>query len=445
LAENDREVINGMRVGFYVENRGTGGIDIREPEYGNPGIGGSQFTTIALAYYQKKLFSDRIEPVLLINDPRLMPENLEVYQAEDCVQALELCREKEIDLFVFKSRGDAIGMELYDRLETAGIPSIARSNNTPSIEGLKRITKCEAVKRHVCVSQEQLDRLRDHRIFYKSTRIFNVFNTLHFRPTSPIDKSGKQVAYIGSLIHAKGFHVLARAWPQVLKEVPEAKLTVIGSGQLYDRSNKLGRWGVAEEWYEAKHIRPHLSDGNGGIHPSVHFAGILGKEKITILRQADVGVANPTGVSENCPASAIEIQACGTPIASAAEWGLLDTVDNGKTGLLSKNQKQFERNIVYLLTHREEARRMGERGVEFIDGKFAPTVIAREWFELFEEVLRGEKNRIQSIEQNPLYRGKLFRELLRIIKRWIPVFRIVPSVVEIREYLKKPVKKILGR
>ncbi|MEM7579944.1 MAG: hypothetical protein AAF316_08830 [Cyanobacteria bacterium P01_A01_bin.80] len=40
-----------IKVGFYLQNQRYPNIDLRFPEKGNPGIGGTEFTTIATAYY----------------------------------------------------------------------------------------------------------------------------------------------------------------------------------------------------------------------------------------------------------------------------------------------------------------------------------------------------------------------------------------------------------
>ena len=41
-------------------------------------------------------------------------------------------------------------------------------------------------------------------------------------------------------------------WPDVVKQVPDAQLYVIGSGKVYDENAKLGKYNIAEESYEKK-------------------------------------------------------------------------------------------------------------------------------------------------------------------------------------------------
>lgn len=424
-----------IKVGFYLNNQPYPDIDLRFPEKGNPGIGGTQFTEISTAYYLHQFYSDQLEIVLLANIIELLPPSLNVCQANNVVDAAEKSEQQRCDLFIF--RFSFWTNELSQKLSESNIKAIARSNNYFNITELKQITDCSQIKCHVCVGQEQLDILRDHKIFEKSIRIFDLFNTENFVPKQEVLKKGNTVVFLGSIIPAKGFHVLARVWPSILREKPEAKLIVIGSGKLHDRNQKLGKWGIAEESYEANYIRPFLSDDNGNLIKSVHFAGLLGTEKIEILQNADVGVVNPTGATEVCPASALEIQACGTPVVSAAKLGLLDTVVHQKTGLLGKSDQDLIRNILYLLNNPQVAKQFGKNGINFVEENFDHQLICKQWLELFIDIYHDKLPQPQPMKQNYFYNAKFLLEGLRILKKYIPPLRNSPSLMEIAIYWRK--------
>ena len=423
-----------IKVGFYIENRGFPNVDLRFPEKGNPGIGGTQFTTTATAFYLQKFYSEQIEILLLTNRTELFPPSLQVCQAENEGDAAIKSQEAGCDIFVFKSKDDP---EIYEQLHKLQIKVIARSNNTPGIYGLNQIADCPQIKCHVCVGQEQLDILRDHKVFHKSTRIFNPFNVANFVPKHDVVKQGNTVVFLGSITPGKGFHHLARVWSSILKQRPDAKLIVIGSGRLYNRKDQLGKWGVAEGKYEAKCIRPFLSDEQGNVIASVHFTGLLGHEKIEILQNADVGVVNPSGRTEVCPASALEIQACGTPVVSAAEEGLLDTVLHRKTGLLGKSDRELARNILELLNNPTLAKQLGTNGISFVQEKFSYQESARQWLELFIDIYNDKPPQQQAIKNNYLYNGKFLREGMRILKQNVPVLQKLPALIEVKPLLKK--------
>jgi glycosyltransferase involved in cell wall biosynthesis len=428
-----------IKVGFYLNNQGFPNVDLRFPEKGNPGIGGTQFTTIATAYYLNKFYPERVEILLLANITELLPPSLTACYAENAIDAAIKSEKEGCDIFILQSaRGNH---EIYDKLGKLKIKAIARSNNYLDFLGLNQIANCSQIKAHVCVGQEQLDLLRDHRVFEKSTRIFHAFNAENFVPKNEIIKSGNTVVFIGSLILAKGFHHLARVWSFIIKERPDAKLIVIGSGKLYDRNSKLGKWGVAEESYEANYIRPFLSDENGDIINSVHFAGLLGLEKIEVLQNADVGVANPSGVSETFCSAAVEIQACGTPVVSAAKGGLLDTVVHKKTGLLIRNDRELTRSILYLLNNPSVVKQFGKNGINFVRDKFSCQENAKQWLDLFVDICNDKPPRQQPMKQNYLYNAKFVREGMRILKQSIPSLQNVPALIEIKPLVRSKLKK----
>jgi glycosyltransferase involved in cell wall biosynthesis len=421
-----------IKVGFYINNQGYPNVDLRFPEKGNPGIGGSEYTELSTAYYLRKFYSEKLEILLFANIIDLLPPSLNIYHAINVVDAAEKSEQQGCDIFVFRT--SLWTDELYEKLSKLHIKAIARSNNYFDITILKQITNCSRIKSLVCVGQEQLDILRDHRIFKKSIRIFDPFNIENFVPKRGILKQENTVVFIGSLVPAKGFHVLARVWSHILREKPEAKLIVIGSGKLYDRNQQLGTWGIAEESYEANYIRPFLSDDNGNLIKSVYFAGLLGTEKIEILQNADVGVVNPTGATEVCPGSALEIQACGTPVVSTAKLGLLDTVVHKKTGLLGKSDKDLIKNILYLLNNPQVAKQFGENGINFVKENFDHQLISKQWLELFIDIYNDKLPQPQPMKQNYFYNAKFLLEGLRILKKYIPPLRNLPSLMEIAIY-----------
>jgi glycosyltransferase involved in cell wall biosynthesis len=427
-----------IKVGFYIDSQPYSDVDLRFPELGNPGIGGTQFSEIFTAYYLNELYSSKLQIVLLVNSPALLPPKLETFCVVDVMDAATKSVREGCDLFIFCSKFLTLG--LWRQLSELKIKVIARSDNFLSVEVLNWIASCPQIRRHVCVGQEQLDLYRDHRVFQKSIRIYNSIATARYQPNDDTFKQGNTVVYIGSIIYPKGFHVLARVWPRILQQRPDAKLVVIGSGKLYERSQKLGQWGVAEESYEAKYIRPFLSDRDGNLMKSVYFAGLLGAEKDKILRNADVGVVNPTGETETFCISAVEIQACGTPVVSAAQGGLLDTIVHKQTGLLGLSDRELIRNILYLLNEPDVSSRFGENGINFVTQNFDYQIIAKQWLKLIADVFNDTPLTPQAMKQNYFYNAKGLREVLRIVKGKVPIFQGIPALIEMKPLLKQKLK-----
>ena len=429
-----------IKVGFYCQNQGYPNVDITFPEKGNPGMGGTQFAEIATAYYLNKYYPEQLEILLFANLDNLLPPSLTVYPAINVIDAAVKSEQEGCDIFVFKS--SFLNHELSKTLDKLDLKAIARSDNFPNVDILNLLVDCSQIKGHVCVGQEELDIYRDHKSFAKSTRIFYPFNVENYVPVNDIPKQGNTVVYLGSIVPKKGFHILARVWPYILRKKPQAKLIVIGSGQLYNRHQKLGKWGVAEESYEANYIRPFLSDENGNIVESVHFAGVLGEEKSEILQSADVGVVNPSGASETFCISGVEIQSCGTPVVSAAKWGLLDTVVHGETGLLGNSDNELVRNILYFLDNPQAGKQFGKNGINFVKEKFDHRLIAEQWLELFTDIYNNKSPHPQPMKPNYFYNAKFLREGMRMVKKNFPLLRNIPALIEFKPLLKRLLKRV---
>ena len=188
-----------------------------------------------------------------------------------------------------------------------------------------------------------------------------------------------------------------------------------------------------------------MSDDTGSIMKSVHFAGLLGTEKIEILQNADVGVVNPSGSTEVCPGSALEIQACGTPVVSAAKWGLLDTVLHQETGLLANNDKMLTQNILYLLNHPTEAKHLGTNGINFVKDNFAPRPIIKQWFNLFTDIYDNKQPQPQPMKSNYFYRAKFVREGMCQLKNAVPPLQHLPALIELELLLRRVGRKTIQK
>jgi len=121
------------------------------------------------------------------------------------------------------------------------------------------------------------------------------------------------ILYVGRLKKYKGIHHLIRAMRYVVKEKPEAKLSVVGEGDyraaLEKQTQKLG------------------------LQNAVIFHGYVSeKEKIELLKKAWVLVV--PSVKEGFGIVAIEAAACGTLVIGTDTTGLRDAILHGETGFL---------------------------------------------------------------------------------------------------------------
>ncbi|MFT6989339.1 MAG: glycosyltransferase involved in cell wall biosynthesis [Paraglaciecola sp.] len=405
-----------IKVGLYLENRSIHDVDLRHPEKGNPGVGGTEYNFVNMPFNFMRFFPGDVEFVFFANSVKHLPKNFLVFQADGFVSALQLAEENLCEILIWRP---TLKEEVYGHLkaiEVSAMSVIGWIHNTPEIKVLDAMANISNFKRFVAVSHEQIDLIRDHPIIYKTSLIVNGFDVETIPVAKKIKKDGDMVVYLGSLVKAKGFGLLAEVWPVILGRVPTAQLYVIGNGAVYNRGAVLGKWGVAEESFEADSIRCNLSDAHGRVHSSVHFLGGLGSEKNEYLLKASVGVVNPSGLTENCPGSAIEFQASETPVVSVAKNGLLDTVVHNKTGLLGLSKDDLVENIVYLLNTPSAVKELGSKGRQFVLDKFSYQQVSALWLDVFKEIVEERRGAFVPMKENVFYKRKWCRELIRLTK-----------------------------
>ena len=411
-----------MRVAFYLDNTSHNKIDYSNPEGGNPGIGGSQYMFWIISYYLNKKYPD-IELYLFAENIEKMPSEIRCCKVNDIIDVVKTAHEKSIDIIV--CRGPHLKKDFCKELEKNNIKCIVWSHNFENYENAKLIAECGNIKRNVCVGKEQYDRLRDHSIFYKSTYIYNTI-TFNLYDNVECEKIPNSVCFLGSLHKAKGFRSLAKVWPDIEKKVPEAQLFVIGGGNLYDKSAKLGKYGLAVEKYEKSFIK-FLTDSDRKIKQNVHFMGVVGgNEKLELMKKSCVGVVNPTGVGETFCIGAIEFEALNVPVVTIRKYSLVETVCDKITGLLFKNNKEFVQNIVALLKNKELREDIEKNGNEFVKNKFSLDTIVNEWYNLLLDVYNDVKPNQNLQCENMWNNKKWIREANRKVKK---IFPFMPSVL----------------
>ena len=77
ILENQQysKLFEKVRIGFYLGNNGIPNADLRFPEKGNPGIGGSEFGSIALPYFFSLYYHD-FDLVIYANVNKYLPDRL---------------------------------------------------------------------------------------------------------------------------------------------------------------------------------------------------------------------------------------------------------------------------------------------------------------------------------------------------------------------------------
>jgi glycosyltransferase involved in cell wall biosynthesis len=219
----------------------------------------------------------------------------------------------------------------------------------------RRLTMSDAL---VTCSDYVTSRWRE-RFSSASARIHTLGNGVdleRFRPHEPdvVSVADAHVLYVGRVSPEKGVHVLARAFERVLEEIPEARLSVIGSAGLLP-SNQLalldddphiagltefygrGVFGrVRKQLFEARN--GYIDAIRASVAPAtrarIRFHGPLEYLDLpTLYRNATLLVA-PSLYAEPFGLPLAEAMASGLPVIASRSGGMTAIVEHGRTGCL---------------------------------------------------------------------------------------------------------------
>ncbi|MBA2849523.1 glycosyltransferase family 4 protein [Thermosulfuriphilus ammonigenes] len=177
------------------------------------------------------------------------------------------------------------------------------------------------------------------------------------------------LGYIGQLIHRKGIDILLKALSSL--RGLNFRLFVVGSGPLRERLEEMAR--------------------DLGLSDRVVFTGYRA-DRLQLLRGFDLFVL-PSRL-EGIPRCLMEAMAMGKPVIASDIDGCRALIPNdGIQGLLfpAQDAQALARRIDYLAHHPEEARLMGGRAREFIRIYYSAERMAREYENLYLEVMERSR------------------------------------------------------
>lgn len=153
---------------------------------------------------------------------------------------------------------------------------------------------------------------------------------------------------------------LLRAFAEVHKQVPEARLEIAGDGALREA---------------CEHLITEL-----GLQSAVTLWGAVGNDKVAeMLSRARAYVQHsvraPDGDSEGLPVAILEAAASGLPVVSTRHAGIPEAVEEGVTGILV-NEHDWQSMVAPMIKLAREpdlAARWGQAGREKIQREFDQT------------------------------------------------------------------------
>lgn len=130
---------------------------------------------------------------------------------------------------------------------------------------------------------------------------------------APDHSPGKRMIFVGRLAAVKGVLVLLEAFAALLKEHPDAELTLVGDGP------------------EREAIHAHARAL--GCYDAIRFTGYLSQDEVAAeLAQTDLFVL--PSFAEGVPVVLMEAMASGLPVVATRIAGIGELVEDGTTGLM---------------------------------------------------------------------------------------------------------------
>jgi glycosyltransferase involved in cell wall biosynthesis len=170
-------------------------------------------------------------------------------------------------------------------------------------------------------------------------------------------------AWCGGASSNKGGDLLLQALPNVAGKVPEVRAVVFGGGRF-------------------------KGDEENSSMPIHTVGALLDEYSLALLYSAADVMVVPSRVESLCQ-TALEAQACGTPVVCFDKTGLIDSVDDGKTGLrvTPYSVEELSAAIIRLLLDEDLRNSMGAAGPEHVAKLCGSESVASRYRSVFESAI----------------------------------------------------------
>ncbi len=375
-----------VKVGFYYDANHLGSWSWRDFLNGELPVSGTDTLNLSLPV---ELALRGLDVVVLTSNPGRDPPVTQLrFESES--QAVSKSVAEKCDVLWFSARRLEETKRLLSNCEACQLPIVASVGNGPDRQTGEALYNSEMVRRVVCVSAVQADEHRHRKVFEKMSFVHHAIT----RQGVSSDKDPRKVCFVGAITQSKGFHNLAKAWPLIRRQVPDAELHVLGSAALYERGLELGPLGLGELGYEQRFLHPYLGDSPNAMRDiGVVAYGLLSPVQVDrLLAGSLVGVVNPnlTGSFETFCISAVDVSLNATAVVGADRLGLRETTVHHLTGERIKKPEELVSVVVALLNDPDRAIQYGQQGRQWVLKKFDREKIVRQWIRLLSESANGE-------------------------------------------------------
>lgn len=191
-------------------------------------------------------------------------------------------------------------------------------------------------------------------------------------------KASIQVLYVGRLEFRKGVHVLLRALPRVLKEMPDIQFRFIG-----------------RDCGMRPFLQKYLSDPK--YRRNIHWQEFVSREELKeAYQQSHISVV--PSLWENHPAVCLEAMSSGCAVIASRVGGIPEIIQHDLTGCLvpAGSSVFLAKAIIELAGNRPRMEAMGGRARLHMEQNYATDKVLDDTLTVYERLLRGENHYVPS-------------------------------------------------
>ncbi len=204
--------------------------------------------------------------------------------------------------------------------------------------------------------------------------IYNIVDVNRFRAADPGKAVKGRIFFAGTVTEKKGIRQLVMAMPEIVRQVPEARLVVAGRDWRFPD-------GSSYMEYLRRFIDPSVKD-------KIEFLGPVPHDRMPDLIEQAAVCVYPSHM-EAMPLAWIEVLAMGKPFVGGKIGPGYELVEHGKTGLLADphSPEDIAEKTVWMLRHPDKALEMGQKARQFILDNFNPEKIVRQNIQFYQRLL----------------------------------------------------------
>ena len=202
---------------------------------------------------------------------------------------------------------------------------------------------------------------------------YSYFKKIDRGPVQSSKNGHKHVLFFGRWEHYKGMDVLVDAEPLITERVPQARIVLAGEGNL-----------------QLSQLQPRM------VHPDkfiVKNYTIPDEEVPDLFRDADVVVLPYREATQSGP---LHIAGCfSRPTVASRVGAMPEVIEEGETGLMVSpgDPQELAEAVCRLLTHPEEAERMGEKAKARMTDRASMENVAIEQIEVYKRIIESAKGK----------------------------------------------------